>query len=73
MKVIYKNQFGDKIYSEINDDIPGLMAILKEASTVKMGIDDYKVESYKLEYAQVNDKNKDMESELVVILKRNVG
>ncbi|WP_142326921.1 hypothetical protein [Bacillus cereus] len=73
MKVIYKNVLGGVVYTEENDDIPGLMAILKESKTVKFGIWNYEVKSYNLEYYQIDDKSRKMKSELVIELKQKIG
>ncbi|MFJ8457292.1 hypothetical protein [Bacillus paramycoides] len=69
MKVVYKNAIaGNVIYSEDHGDIPGLMAILKETKHVKMGVLNYEVKKYSLEYAQYSTKSKEMKSELVILL-----
>lgn len=50
MKVIFQREDGGKIFESYDEDINNLLAILKETKGIKIGMVDYKVLKYELEY-----------------------
>lgn len=70
MKVLYKGvRQNGVLYKEENDDIPSLMAILKECNNVKIGEKNYEVSSFSLEYSETRNASNKRDSELIVLLK----
>lgn len=53
-----------------NEDVASLMAVLKETKSIKIGLFNYDVKKYKLEYYR-HPKNEEPERELNIILERN--
>ncbi|QWU46381.1 hypothetical protein [Bacillus sp. NP247] len=70
MKVNFKDEVGKVIFSEENNDVPGLIAILKETRGVTVGIVKYEVTDYEFRYFMIcPDNDRKMVSELDIILR----
>lgn len=67
MKVIFQREDGGKIFESYDEDINNLLAILKETKGIKIGMVDYKVLKYELEYFR-NPKKAVTERELHIIV-----
>ncbi len=63
MKVIFKREGGGKIFESSNENISVLLAVLKETKGIKIGMVEYEVLEYKLEYYR-NPKKTETEREL---------
>lgn len=58
MKVIFKREGGGKIFESSNENISVLLAVLKETKEIKIGMVEYEVLEYKLEYYRNRKKQK---------------
>ncbi|MBE7104546.1 hypothetical protein FT637_16270 [Bacillus cereus] len=67
MKVIFKREGGGKIFESSNENISVLLAVLKETKEIKIGMVEYEVLEYKLEYYR-NPKKTETERELHIIM-----
>ncbi|WP_242269944.1 hypothetical protein [Bacillus cereus group sp. BfR-BA-01408] len=67
MKVIFQREDGGKIFESYDEDINNLLAILKETKGIKIGMVEYEVLKYELEYFQ-NPKKAVTERELHIIV-----
>ncbi|MBJ7996447.1 hypothetical protein [Bacillus mycoides] len=67
MKVIFKREGGGKIFESSNENISVLLAVLKETKGIKVGMVEYEVLEYKLEYYR-NPKKTETERELHIIM-----
>ncbi|HDR4424211.1 TPA: hypothetical protein QCP59_005100 [Bacillus cereus] len=67
MKVIFQREGGGKIFESYDEDISNLLAILKETKGIKIGMVDYEVLKYELEYFR-NPKKAVTERELHIIV-----
>ncbi|PFD93974.1 hypothetical protein CN275_00365 [Bacillus anthracis] len=67
MKVIFQRENGGKIFESYDEDINNLLAILKETKGIKIGMVDYEVLKYELEYFR-NPKKAVTERELHIIV-----
>jgi hypothetical protein len=67
MKVIFKREGGGKIFESSNENISVLLAVLKETKGIKIGMVEYEVLEYKLEYYR-NPKKTETERELHIIM-----
>ncbi|MFK4330747.1 hypothetical protein EXW28_11560 [Bacillus mycoides] len=67
MKVIFKREGGGKIFESSNENISVLLAVLKETKGIKIGVVEYEVLEYKLEYYR-NPKKTETERELHIIM-----
>ncbi|MEC5238322.1 hypothetical protein MKX66_08400 [Bacillus sp. FSL R9-9530] len=67
MKVIFKREGGGKIFESSNENISVLLAVLKETKWIKIGMVEYEVLEYKLEYYR-NPKKTETERELHIIM-----
>ncbi|KZD28265.1 hypothetical protein B4083_5234 [Bacillus cereus] len=61
MKVIFKREGGGKIFESSNENISVLLAVLKEIKGIKIGMVEYEVLEYKLEYYRNPKKNRNRE------------
>ncbi|MED0904064.1 hypothetical protein [Bacillus nitratireducens] len=68
MKVIFKREGGGKIVESANENISILLDVLKETKGIKIGMIEYEVLEYKLEYYR-NPKKTETERELHIIMK----
>ncbi|MDH4424150.1 MULTISPECIES: hypothetical protein [Bacillus] len=50
MKVIFQREGGGKVFESYDENINDLMIILKETKGIKIGMVEYEVVKYKLEY-----------------------
>ncbi|MED3037365.1 hypothetical protein AVT_04220 [Bacillus tropicus] len=50
MKVIFQREDGGKIFESYDEDINNLLAILKETKGIKIGMVEYEILKYELEY-----------------------
>ncbi|ALQ67929.1 hypothetical protein COK00_05695 [Bacillus cereus] len=67
MKIIFQREDGGKIFESYDEDINNLLAILKETKGIKIGMVDYEVLKYELEYFR-NPKKAVTERELHIIV-----
>ncbi|GAB6449218.1 hypothetical protein C2L96_15085 [Bacillus cereus] len=67
MKVIFQREDGGKIFESYDEDINNLLAILKETKGIKIGMVEYEVLKYELEYFR-NPKKAVTEKELHIIV-----
>ncbi|EJQ12738.1 hypothetical protein CN941_25385 [Bacillus cereus] len=67
MKVIFKREGGGKIFESANENISILLDVLKETKGIKIGMIEYEVLEYKLEYYR-NPKKTETERELHIIM-----
>ncbi|MDA1777316.1 hypothetical protein PDL16_09390 [Bacillus cereus group sp. BY9-3LC] len=67
MKVIFQGEDGGKIFESYDEDINNLLAILKETKGIKIGMVEYEVLKYELEYFR-NPKKAVTERELHIIV-----
>ncbi|MBW3493867.1 hypothetical protein ACQKFK_17480 [Bacillus mycoides] len=67
MKVIFKREGGGKIFESSNENVSVLLAVLKETKGIKIGMVEYEVLEYKLEYYR-NPKKTETERELHIIM-----
>ncbi|MGH0940883.1 hypothetical protein ACQVTS_05895 [Bacillus mycoides] len=67
MKVIFKREGRGKIFESSNENISVLLAVLKETKGIKIGMVEYEVLEYKLEYYR-NPKKTETERELHIIM-----
>lgn len=67
MKVIFQREDGGKIFESYDEDINNLLAILKETKGIKIGMVEYEVLKYELEYFR-NPKKAITERELHIIV-----
>ncbi|ABY43366.1 Uncharacterized protein BWINRA5_02721 [Bacillus mycoides] len=67
MKVIFKREGGGKVFESSNENISVLLAVLKETKGIKIGMIEYEVLEYKLEYYR-NPKKTETERELHIIM-----
>ncbi|HDR7600610.1 TPA: hypothetical protein QCX65_004034 [Bacillus mycoides] len=67
MKVIFKREGGGEIFELSNENISVLLAVLKETKGIKIGMVEYEVLEYKLEYYR-NPKKTETERELHIIM-----
>ncbi|MBG9827838.1 hypothetical protein [Bacillus wiedmannii] len=70
MRVFFRCESGELILDSKNEDVASLMAVLRETNNIKIGLFNYDVKKYKLEYYR-HPKNEEPEKELNIILKRN--
>ncbi|MFK4423676.1 MULTISPECIES: hypothetical protein [Bacillus] len=67
MKVIFKREGGGEIFESSNENVSVLLAVLKETKGIKIGMVEYEVLEYKLEYYR-NPKKTETERELHIIM-----
>jgi len=67
MKVIFQREGGGKVFESHDEDISNLLAILKETKGIKIGMVEYKVLKYELNYFR-HPKKSDTERELHIIV-----
>ncbi|PGO32314.1 hypothetical protein CN984_06040 [Bacillus cereus] len=67
MKIIFKREGGEKIFESANENISILLDVLKETKGIKIGMIEYEVLEYKLEYYR-NPKKTETERELHIIM-----
>ncbi|MFJ8418677.1 hypothetical protein ACIQ7P_07515 [Bacillus wiedmannii] len=67
MKVIFQREDGGKVFESYDEDISNLLAILKETKGIKIGMVEYEVLKYELEYFR-NLKKAVTERELHIIV-----
>ncbi|MCC2539053.1 hypothetical protein AB1I77_15315 [Bacillus paranthracis] len=67
MKVIFQREDGGEIFESYDEDINNLLAILKETKGIKIGMVEYEVLKYELEYFR-NPKKAVTERELHIIV-----
>ncbi len=67
MKVFFQREDGGKIFESYDEDINNLLAILKETKGIKIGMVEYEVLKYELEYFR-NPKKAVTERELHIIV-----
>ncbi|CAM3804660.1 hypothetical protein ACIG6B_04140 [Bacillus mobilis] len=67
MKVIFQREGGGKVFESYDEDISNLLAILKETKGIKIGMVEYEVLKYELEYFR-NPKKAETERELHIIV-----
>ncbi|MGZ7149592.1 hypothetical protein [Bacillus sp. BC08] len=67
MKVIFRREGGGKVFESYDEDISNLLAILKETKGIKIGMVEYEVLKYELEYFR-NPKKAETERELHIIV-----
>ncbi len=67
VKVIFQREGGAKIFESYDEDISNLLAILKETKGIKIGMVDYAVLKYELEYFR-HPKKAVTERELHIIV-----
>ncbi|HDX9629147.1 TPA: hypothetical protein ROY30_002836 [Bacillus cereus] len=67
MKVIFQRESGGKVFESYDEDISNLLAILKETKGIKIGMVEYEVLKYELEYFR-NPKKAVTERELHIIV-----
>ncbi|MES5846702.1 MULTISPECIES: hypothetical protein [unclassified Bacillus cereus group] len=67
MKLIFQREDGGKIFESYDEDINNLLAILKETKGIKIGMVEYEVLKYELEYFR-NPKKAVTERELHIIV-----
>ncbi|MED0874748.1 hypothetical protein [Bacillus mobilis] len=67
MKVIFQRESGGKVFESYDEDISNLLAILKETKGIKIGMVEYEVLKYELEYFR-NPKKAETERELHIIV-----
>lgn len=67
MKVIFQREDGGKVFESYDEDISNLLAILKETKGIKIGMVEYEVLKYELEYFR-NPKKAETERELHIIV-----
>ncbi|HDR7789991.1 TPA: hypothetical protein QCY15_004531 [Bacillus paranthracis] len=67
MKVIFQREDGGKIFESYDEEINNLLAILKETKGIKIGMVEYEVLKYELEYFR-NPKKAVTERELHIIV-----
>ena len=58
MKVIFQREGGGKVFESYDENINDLMIILKETKGIKIGMVEYEVVKYKLEYFRHPKKQK---------------
>ncbi|PFJ51933.1 hypothetical protein COI99_14670 [Bacillus cereus] len=68
MKVIFKREGGGKFFESANENISILLDVLKETKGIKIGMIEYEVLEFKLEYYR-NPKKTETERELHIIMK----
>nr|WP_089608027.1 hypothetical protein [Bacillus cereus] len=68
MRVFFRSESGELILDSKNEDVASLMAVLRETNSIKIGLFNYDVMKYKLEYYR-HPKNEEPEKELNIILK----
>ena len=66
MKVIFQGEGGAKIFESYDENISDLLAILKETKGIKIGMVEYKVLKYELNYFR-HPKNR-IQRELHIIV-----
>ncbi|WP_342719345.1 hypothetical protein AAG068_11435 [Bacillus paramycoides] len=67
MKVIFQREDAGKVFESNDEDISNLLAILKETKGIKIGMVEYEVLKYELEYFR-NPKKAVTERELHIIV-----
>ncbi|HGH7182284.1 hypothetical protein DXB51_26675 [Bacillus cereus] len=67
MKVIFQREGGGKVFESYDENISDLMVILKETKGIKIGMVEYGVIKYKLEYFR-HPKKAETERELHIII-----
>ncbi|AYF06369.1 MULTISPECIES: hypothetical protein [Bacillus] len=67
MKVIFQREGGGKVFESYDEDISNLLSILKETKGIKIGMVEYEVLKYELEYFR-NPKKAETERELHIIV-----
>ncbi|EEK78943.1 MULTISPECIES: hypothetical protein [Bacillus cereus group] len=67
MKVIFQREGGGKVFESYDENISDLMVILKETKGIKIGMVEYEVVKYKLEYFR-HPKKAETERELHIII-----
>ncbi|MBK5491828.1 hypothetical protein [Bacillus sp. TH13] len=66
---VFRSESGELILDSKNEDVASLMAVLRETKSIKIGLFNYDVKKYKVEYYR-HPKNEEPEKELNIILKR---
>ncbi|WP_341517894.1 hypothetical protein [Bacillus paramobilis] len=67
MKVVFQREGGGKVFESYDEEISNLLAILKETKGIKIGMVEYEVLKYELEYFR-NPKKAETERELHIIV-----
>jgi len=67
VKVIFQREDAGKVFESNDEDISNLLAILKETKGIKIGMIEYEVLKYELEYFR-NPKKAVTERELHIIV-----
>ncbi|MGE6536376.1 hypothetical protein [Bacillus luti] len=67
MKVVFQREGGGKVFESYDENISDLMVILKETKGIKIGMIEYEVVKYKLEYFR-HPKKAETERELHIII-----
>ncbi|EEL82219.1 hypothetical protein bcere0028_21230 [Bacillus cereus AH1271] len=67
MKVVFQREGGGKVFESYDEEISNLLAILKETKGIKIGMVEYDVLKYELEYFR-NPKKAETERELHIIV-----
>lgn len=67
MKVIFQREDAGKVFESNDEDISNLLAILRETKGIKIGMIEYEVLKYELEYFR-NPKKAVTERELHIIV-----
>jgi hypothetical protein len=66
MKIIFQGEGGAKIFESYDENVSDLLAILKETKGIKIGMVEYKVLKYELNYFR-HPKKADTESKMYPI------
>ncbi|MGE7881382.1 hypothetical protein [Bacillus sp. NPDC094077] len=67
MKVIFQREGGGKIFESYDENVSDLLAILKETNGIKIGMVEYEVLKYEIEYFR-HPKKGETERELHIII-----
>ncbi|HDX9611206.1 TPA: hypothetical protein ROY01_002246 [Bacillus toyonensis] len=67
MKVIFQREDGGKVFESNDESISDLLAILKETKGIKMGMVEYEVLKYEIEYFR-HPKRGETERELHITI-----
>ncbi|MEH7260992.1 hypothetical protein COL24_23980 [Bacillus toyonensis] len=67
MKVIFQREDGGKVFESNDENISDLLAILKETKGIKIGMVEYEVLKYEIEYFR-HPKRGEMERELHITI-----
>ncbi|PFN28598.1 hypothetical protein [Bacillus cereus] len=67
MKVIFQREGGGKIFESYAENVSDLLAVLKETKGIKIGMVEYEVLKYEIEYFR-HPKKGETERELHIII-----